>query len=81
MRRQATSRQTDIATELEGWMDLENDNLSEYLFTGLEEVAEKIDDMVNEILGDLQDVRGDNEELKTEIERLINQLEELEESK
>lgn len=81
MSRQSIGRQTDVAAVLESFLDEETDNLSTNLFDGLEEVAETIDKMVNEILGSLQDTQAENEDFKAEIERLEAKIEELEESK
>lgn len=81
MTRYANSRDTDAASELESFLDNESHNLSPHLFDGLEDVAESIDKIVNELIVELQDVQSDNEEHKAEINELYKKIEELEESK
>jgi peptidoglycan hydrolase CwlO-like protein len=78
--RQASGRHTEPASVLERFLDDETDNLSTNLFDGLEEVAESIDEMVNEILGVLQDTQEDLETLKSEKAELEARIQELEEA-
>lgn len=78
--RQAIGRQTDPASVLERFLDDETNNLSTNLFDGLEDVAESIDEMVNEILGVLQETQEELETLKSEKAELEARIQELEEA-
>lgn len=78
MSRQAIGRQTDAGALLENFMDEKTDDLSTNVFDGLEAVAESIDDVVNKILGNLQDAQEDLNEFKAENTELKERIEELE---
>jgi len=78
--RQAISRQTNAASELESWMDEVSDDLSANLFDGLEKVAESIDDMVGVLNESLDDAEDEVESLREDIRTLEYRIEELEES-
>ena len=80
MSRQAVSRQTDAASELESFLDDESGNISKNLFDGLEEVAEAIDGIAIDLQEYLDELENEKEEFVSEIERLESRIDELEES-
>ncbi len=78
MSRQAISRKTDAASELETFLDSEADNLSPYMFDELEKVAETIDETVSELEESIDTANDEIEDLQSEIESLERRIDELE---
>jgi archaellum component FlaC len=68
----ASSRSTDVASELESFLDSNEDDLSPNMFSALNELAGTIDEQVVELNQEITDLKDEVESLKNQ----INQLEE-----
>ncbi|TDT83136.1 hypothetical protein DEU41_0577 [Bacillus sp. AG1163] len=66
----ASSRKTDIASLLEGFLDDNEDNLSPNMFRELNELAGDIDESVSELQEEIEDLKQEKEELTETVKQL-----------
>lgn len=63
----ASSRNTEIASLLENFLDENQENLPPSMFNELDDLAEQIDSLVKEKEDELDELQSDNDEMKNQI--------------
>lgn len=66
----SSSRNTEIASLLESFLDTNEDNLPPAMFSELDALAGEIDSLVKDKDEEINDLKVDNEDLKNQIEVL-----------
>lgn len=66
----ASSRNTEIASLLENFLDENQENLPPSMFNELDDLAEQIDSLVKEKEDELDELQTDNDAMKNQITEL-----------